>query len=94
MVVANGAWAGQLSGIPALPVRPVKGQILRLDPGRLPSPAVTVRAFSRGTEIYLVPREGGRELVVGATVEELGFDGRPPRAGSTSCCATPGWRSR
>ena len=33
VVVANGAWAGQLTGISALPVRPVKGQILRLDPG-------------------------------------------------------------
>ena len=81
VVVANGAWAGQLSGIPVVPVRPVKGQILRLDPGRLPSPAMTVRAFSRGTEVYLVPREGGRELVVGATVEERGFDGRPTAGG-------------
>ncbi len=81
VVVANGAWAGQLTGIPTIPVRPVKGQILRLDPGRLPSPAVTVRAFSRGTEVYLVPRAGGRELVVGATVEELGFDGRPTAGG-------------
>ena len=62
-------------------MRPVKGQILRLDPGRLPSPAVTVRAFSRGTEVYLVPRDGGRELVVGATVEERGFDGRPTAGG-------------
>ncbi len=81
VVVANGAWAGQLSGTPVLPVRPVKGQILRLDPGLLPSPAVTVRAFSRGTEVYLVPRDGGRELIVGATVEERGFDGRPTAGG-------------
>ena len=42
---------------------------------------MTVRAFSRGTEVYLVPREGGRELVVGATVEERGFDGRPTAGG-------------
>jgi len=76
VVVANGAWARQVDGLPYLPVRPVKGQILRLDPGRLPAPSLTIRAYVRGTEIYLVPREGGREVVLGATVEELGFDHR------------------
>ena len=77
-------------GIPPVPVRPVKGQILRLDPGRLPAPGLTVRAFTGGTEIYLVPREGGREVVVGATVEERGFERTGHRRrGRTSCCATP-----
>jgi glycine oxidase len=76
VVLANGAWARQIDGIPHLPVRPVKGQILRLDPGRLPAPSLTVHAYVRGSEIYLVPREGGHELVLGATVEELGFDHR------------------
>jgi len=74
VVLANGAWASQLGGTPPIPVRPVKGQILRLDPGRLPQPGVTVRAFNQGAEIYLVPRASGHEVVVGATVEELGFD--------------------
>jgi glycine oxidase len=76
VVVANGAWARQIGGLPDLPIRPVKGQIIRLDPGRLPAPNLTIRAYSRGSEIYLVPREGGREVVLGATVEELGFDHR------------------
>jgi glycine oxidase len=76
VVVANGAWARQIGGLPDLPVRPVKGQILRLDPGRLPAPTLTIRAYSRGSEIYLVPRDSGREVVLGATVEELGFDQR------------------
>jgi glycine oxidase len=76
VVVANGAWAGQIYGLPNLPVRPVKGQIVRLDPGRLPGPSLTIRAYVRGAEIYLVPRESGREVVLGATVEELGFDHR------------------
>ena len=76
VVVANGAWARQVDGLPYLPVRPVKGQIIRLDPGRLPAPSLTIRAYVRGTEIYLVPREGDREVVLGATVEELGFDHR------------------
>ena len=76
VVVANGAWARQIDGPPDLPVRPVKGQILRLDPGRLPAPSLTIRAYVRGAEIYLVPRESGHEVVLGATVEELGFDHR------------------
>ena len=81
VVLANGAWAGQVRGVPEIPVRPVKGQILRLDPGRLPQPGLTVRAISQGTEVYLVPRESGREVVVGATVEELGFDARVTAGG-------------
>lgn len=76
VVVANGAWAGQIDGLPDLPVRPVKGQIVRLDPGRMPPPSLTIRAYARGAEIYLVPRESGHEVVLGATVEELGFDHR------------------
>jgi glycine oxidase len=76
VIVANGAWARQIDGLPDLPVRPVKGQILRLDPGRLPAPSLTIRAYVRGAEIYLVPRESGHEVVLGATVEELGFDHR------------------
>ena len=80
-VLANGAWAAQVDGVPAVPVRPVKGQVLRLDPGRFPGPGLTVRAFSRGNEVYLVPREHGREVVVGATVEEQGFDHRVTAGG-------------
>jgi glycine oxidase len=56
-------------------VRPVKGQLLRLRlPGRMP-PVLqrTVRGTVRGFEVYLVPRTDG-EVVVGATVEERGFD--------------------
>jgi glycine oxidase len=81
VVLANGAWAAQLSGTPPIPVRPVKGQILRLDPVRLPAPSLTIRAFTSGHEVYLVPRESGREVVVGATVEELGFDPRVTAGG-------------
>lgn len=81
IVVANGSWAAQL-GLPfRVPVRPIKGQILRLDPAGLPHPELTVRAYSKGTEVYLVPRSGGREVVVGATVEELGFDDRVTAGG-------------
>ena len=53
------------------PVRPVKGQILELrGRGRAPPPCERIVASER---VYLVPRPDGR-LIVGATVEERGFD--------------------
>ncbi len=57
------------------PVRPVKGQILRLRVPRTSQPFLsgTVRGTVHGSSVYLVPREDG-ELVVGATSEEMGFD--------------------
>jgi glycine oxidase len=74
VVIAAGPWSSALDGLPddALPpVRPVKGQILRLHGPRLLDR--TVRALVNGAEVYLVPRAGG-ELVLGATVEEMGYD--------------------
>lgn len=57
------------------PVRPVKGQVLRLavPPAYAPFLSRTVRAVVRGSHVYLVPRENG-ELVIGATSEEMGWD--------------------
>jgi glycine oxidase len=73
VAVAAGAWTGELPGLPdeaRVPVRPVKGQLLRLrDPA---GPGLLERAV-RTEECYLVPRGDGR-YVVGATVEERGFD--------------------
>ncbi|MEY9835978.1 glycine oxidase ThiO [Streptacidiphilus sp. EB103A] len=83
-VLAAGSWSGEIPGLPPearLPVRPVKGQILRLRmttslgaplPGG-PFLSRNLRAVVRGVHLYLVPREDG-ELVVGATMEEQGFD--------------------
>jgi glycine oxidase len=74
VVVAAGAWSAALPGLPAgacPPVRPVKGQILRLRGPHLIGRSV--RAVVAGRHVYLVPRVDG-ELVVGATVEELGDD--------------------
>jgi len=72
VVLALGARAAELPGVPPLPVRPVKGQILRLRgaPGLLTG---TVRALVRGRQVYLVPYADSG-LIVGATVEEKGFD--------------------
>jgi glycine oxidase len=70
VVVAAGAWSAQLADVP---VRPVKGQILRLrDPGHDPARPLLDRVlrFDGG---YLVPRGDGR-YVLGATVEDRGFD--------------------
>ncbi|MGR3933377.1 glycine oxidase ThiO [Streptomyces sp. BRA346] len=77
-VLAAGSLSGRLPGVPEEvlpPVRPVKGQVLRLSvPGPYaPFLSRTVRAVVRGGHVYLVPRENG-ELVVGATTEELGWD--------------------
>ncbi|MFI9077836.1 glycine oxidase ThiO [Streptomyces sioyaensis] len=81
VVLAAGSESGRLAGVPdgvLPPVRPVKGQVLRLRLPEVPagSPAFlsrTVRAVVRGGPLYLVPRASG-ELVVGATSEELGWD--------------------
>ncbi len=74
VVLAAGAWSREIGGIPPLhlpPVRPIKGQMLAL---RMDADAPLLRHviwLPRGG--YLVPRLDGR-LVVGATVEERGFD--------------------
>jgi glycine oxidase len=72
VVLAAGAWAGPetLAGGLKLPVRPVGGEILRLRarPDAMPFQRIIVTE-----RLYLVPRENG-EVVVGATVEERGFD--------------------
>ena len=76
VVVAAGAWSGRLLGVP---IRPIKGQILRLSgpEGLLQLP---VRGVVRGSSVYAVPRSDG-EIVVGATQEEQGFDTRVTAGG-------------
>ena len=66
LVLASGAWAGSLAGLPRrVPVRPVRGQLLRL----AQSP---VRHVTYGAGGYLVPR--GETILIGATSEEAGFE--------------------
>ena len=78
IVLAAGSGAADLAG---LPVRPVKGEVLRLRsrPGCQDPPRGVVRAFVRGRPLYLVPREDG--LVVGATQYEHGDDRQVTVAG-------------
>lgn len=78
VVLAAGCRSTSIPGLPSgvlPPIRPVKGQILRLSVPSSSAPFLNraVRGVVRGRQVYLVPREHG-ELVVGATVEEQGFD--------------------
>jgi glycine oxidase len=73
VVVAAGAWAGRVGGLPPearVPVRPVKGQLLRL---RDPAGPGLVGRVLRMAPGYLVPRGDGR-YVLGGTMEERGWD--------------------
>jgi glycine oxidase len=72
VVLALGAWGASLPGAPHIPVRPVKGQILRLR-GAAGLVDRTVRALVRNRYVYLVPYDKDG-LIVGATVEDRGFD--------------------
>jgi glycine oxidase len=78
VVNAAGAWAGRLAGVPTaavVPVGPIKGQMLAL--------TMTTRVLPRTVWVpgaYLVPRDDGR-LLVGASVEDAGFDVRVTAGG-------------
>ncbi|MBB6172522.1 glycine oxidase [Nocardiopsis mwathae] len=80
VVLAAGTRTPGIGGLPegvVPPVRPVKGQLLRLRMPRGEPPIVTrtVRGLVKGSPVYLVPRAGG-EIVLGATQEEMGDDTR------------------
>jgi glycine oxidase len=73
VLLAAGCWSGQAGWLPPEarpPVRPVKGEILTLR-GSAAEPVC--ERIVAGERVYMVPRADGR-LVVGATVEERGFD--------------------
>ena len=65
VVVCAGAWTPAVSGLPPLPVRPVRGQLAAV------ADATATTAVVFGPAGYLVPRHD--ELVVGATMEEVGY---------------------
>ncbi|TYB44561.1 glycine oxidase ThiO [Actinomadura chibensis] len=82
VLLAAGPWSGDLDGLPpgtVPPVRPVKGQVIRLR-ARTPFISRSTRGIVKGSSVYLVPRADG-EVVVGATQEELGFDTRVTAGG-------------
>lgn len=78
VVLAAGSWSGEIAidGVAAtVPVRPVRGQLLHL--GWTGTP---LRRVTWSGRCYLVPWEDGT-LLVGATVEEAGFDERATVSG-------------
>ncbi len=76
-VVVNcaGAWASQIQPL-ALPTRPVKGQMVCVVPAPGDASArPLVEHVVRTPEIYIIPRSD-RRILLGATVEDAGFDKR------------------
>jgi glycine oxidase len=91
VVLAAGAWSRDVGGIPPAhlpPVRPIKGQMLSLQMDPAAPLLRHVIWLPRG---YLVPRLDGR-LVIGATVEERGFDARLT-AGGLFALIEGAWRA-
>jgi glycine oxidase len=68
LVLAAGAWSGQIPGLPPLPLRPVRGQMLMLGGVEWPWTGSV-----RQGHIYAV-RRGATGLLIGSTVEDAGFD--------------------
>jgi glycine oxidase len=76
VVVASGSWSGRIAVAgPLLPMRPVRGQLVHL---RFDEPPIAHIVWGPGC--YLVPWRNG-SLLVGATVEDAGFDERPTASG-------------
>ncbi|QMV84234.1 glycine oxidase ThiO [Corynebacterium hindlerae] len=73
VVVAAGLRSCEIAGVPQLPLRPVYGDVLRLEVPEYLQPLVTrtVRGVVRGRPVYVVPRADG-SLVLGATSREDG----------------------
>jgi glycine oxidase len=91
VLIAAGAWSGQIGGLPEAlrpPVRPVKGQMLalRMDPAE-----PLLRHVLWAPKAYFAPRGDGR-LLLGATVEERGFDDRLT-AGGLLALLDAAWRA-
>lgn len=76
VVLAAGAWTG---GLAHLPVRPLRGQMLRLPPGPLPLRRLVATHHGR----YMVPRGDG-SVLAGSTMEETGFDRSITEAGAAA----------
>jgi glycine oxidase len=76
VVVAAGSWSSEVSPATApAAVRPIRGQLVQL---ALPRPPASHVVWGRGC--YLVPWRDG-SVLVGATVEDVGFDEHATAAG-------------
>jgi glycine oxidase len=77
VIIAAGSWSPEVAAISSWPppVRPVRGQLLRLRLDRAP-----ISRIVWGAGCYLVPWSDG-SVLVGATSEDAGFDESPTAAG-------------
>ena len=75
VVIAAGSWSAELVKTPQPFVKPIRGQLLSLWLDRRPASRVIW-----GTDCYVVPWTDGTTLV-GATVEDVGFDERTTTSG-------------
>lgn len=73
VVLAAGSWSGKLA--PHVRVRPARGQMILVA-----APPQTVRCILLWKDRYVIPRRDGR-LLLGSTVEDVGFDSRVTEAG-------------
>jgi glycine oxidase len=78
VVIAAGAWSGQIAGTAMLPVAPVRGQMLAVRAAES-----IFRRVIASPRCYLIPRADGR-LLIGATVEDAGFQEGTTEAGMTA----------
>ena len=77
LVLAAGSWFSAVAGVTSWPppVKPIRGQLLHLHtPSRIASRVLW------GSSCYVVPWRNGR-ILVGATVEDAGFDEQPTAGG-------------
>ena len=81
VVIAAGSWSGEV-GAPPTPVRPIRGQLLQV---RFPTPPISRVIW--GHSCYLVPWNDG-SLLIGATVEDVGFDERATAGGISHLLAS------
>jgi glycine oxidase len=75
VILAAGSWTNAIEGIHTPPIHPVRGQIVRLA-----WPVGSLRSIVWGPDCYVVPRRD-RTILVGATMEEAGFDERTTASG-------------
>ncbi len=87
VVMATGAWTVEGIELPCEtpPLRPIKGQLVRLRGPQLLEHVV------RTPDVYLIPRADG-ELLVGGTMEEMGFD-LSPTGGALMDLLRHGWEA-
>lgn len=72
VVIAAGSWSSQIEGIAKLlpPVKPIRGQIIKV----LATSRTLLKHVIYANKFYLVPR--GREILIGSTLEDVGFEKR------------------